>query len=100
MNEILVFLFIVLGCLFRTLSPFMRKLQKAKEANEKFKWNHKYTFIFINSVLVAFISALIGFSGFQIPVDPISTLALLSTAFGYGVGLNSLINEVAGWLKK
>jgi len=95
-TETIVFFGIFLGCLFRTLSPFVRELRKASEKDQELKWNHRYTLTFTVSFIVALASAIIGFAGFKVETIG-TTLAVLCLSFVYGVGLNSTINEVSGW---
>lgn len=96
--EAIIFVGIFLGCLFRTVSPFVRKLREAANKNEKFAWNHVYTLTLVVSFIVALASSLIGFAGFRLEPESTTTmLTLFAVSFVYGVGLNSVINEVAGW---
>lgn len=93
--EIIVFLGIFLGCLFRTLAPAVKKMR----SDPNFKWNQLYTATVITSFLVALATAIIGFAGYLIPTDIGTGLRLFAVCFVYGVGLNSTINEAASWFK-
>lgn len=88
-----------MGCLFRALIPFIRKVRDAHKTNKEFKWDFDYTWTLILSVFIALFSALVGFSNFALPVDDVGKLKLVSIGFAYGAGLTSVINEISEWIK-
>jgi len=86
---------IFLGVFVRTVSPALRKIKEAAEKQEEFKWNHKYTVTAVASFLSAFTVTLLAYPTFQIPTG--NLYLVFSSAFIFGSGLNSLINEVQAW---
>lgn len=89
-------MFIFLGIFIRTLLPALRKWKEATDADEEFKWNHKYTVTLIISAIISAVSALTLYESFVAPAaaDPKVYIA----AFFFGLGLNSGIDELAEWL--
>lgn len=96
-DEVIIFVGIFLGCLFRTLAPFIRIQRETTFPLTKLSWNHVYTVTFLTSLLIAFASALMGLTFFVMPLDPLTPLKLFAVSFVYGVGMNGVINEVASW---
>jgi len=92
--DVIAFLGIFLGVLFRTLAPAIRKWREAEGKGETFTLSRKYTATAVTSFFIAFVTAMLGMQAFTIPPDGFS---LFQTAFLYGLGLNALINEVATW---
>jgi len=92
--DVIAFLGIFLGVLFRTLAPAIRKWREAESKGETFTVSGKYTATAIASILIAFITTMLGLQTFQMTPDGFT---LFQTAFLYGLGLNALINEVSTW---
>ena len=83
---------IFLGVLARTTMPYLRKLREGRTLH----WDHKYTLSALYSLVVASSVAMLAFPAFQIPSDGV--LYVFAVSFGFGAGLNELINEVQAWV--
>jgi len=92
--NVIAFLGIFLGVLFRTLAPAIRKWREAESKGETFRISKKYTGTAIASLVIAFATTMVGMQTFNVQPEGFT---LFKAAFLYGLGLNALINEVATW---
>lgn len=92
--DVIAFLGIFLGVLFRTLAPAIRKWREAESKGEVFNIQQRYTATAVASIFIAFVTTMVGLQTFQKVPDG---FILFQTAFLYGLGLNALINEVSTW---
>ena len=93
MLELVVFLGVLLGCLARSVMPFLRKVRDAAEAGRAITWDHRYTISLAASLLLASAAALILLPTVQVPW-PTSLPIAFSLAFTVGFGSNGIINEL------
>jgi len=77
-----------LGCLCRTILPYMRKVRE----NPALEFDLKYLVIFGVSVVVSFIAATTLFAAFVIPNTALPYV--FAAAFVVGFGANDLIAEI------
>jgi len=92
-EELITFLGVLLGCLARSILPFLRKLRKATEEGRFLKWDHRYTASFICAVLVGFVAAALVMPSISI-ASSLSPLIAFCTAFATGFGSNGILNEL------
>jgi len=93
MEEILAFMGILLGCLARSLLPFMRKLRRAAEEGRVITWDHRYTATFLAALLMASAAALLITPSVSF-AEPMSPLIVFCIAFAIGFGSNGVLNEL------
>ncbi len=93
MEEVLVFLGVFLGCLARSVLPFLRKAREAAERGLAFSWDHRYTVSFAVALLVAWVSAVLITPSVVIE-GPTGPLVVFCTAFAVGFGSNGFLNEL------
>jgi len=92
MEELVIFLGVFLGCLARSLIPFMRKLGKLAREGKPLAWDHRYTVSLIVAVFVGFVASM-----FVMPTVPAglgSGITAFCGAFLIGFGSNSIVNEI------
>jgi len=93
MEELVIFLGVFLGCLARSLIPFMRKLAMFAKEHEPFSWDHRYTASLIVAVFVGFVASI-----FVLPTIVEhglgSGVLAFCGAFLIGFGSNSIVNEI------
>ena len=95
MEELAIFLGVFLGCLARSLVPFMRKLSKfAKWEGKPFTWDHHYTASMIVAIFVGFVASM-----FVLPTAIAEHglgggLLAFAGAFLIGFGSNGIVNEI------
>ena len=94
--ELVSFIGIFLGVLFRTLAPALRKWIKQEE-DKPFEWSHKYTVTALLTILIAFLATIIGFASFKPPEEP--TMTVLAQSLVHGLTLNTVLNEVEKWFE-
>jgi len=92
LEEVLVFLGVLLGCLARSLVPFMRKLGKMAREGKALAWDHRYTASMAVSLFVGFVAAM--FVAPAVPMGLGAGITAFCTAFIVGFGSNSVVNEV------
>jgi len=90
---------ILFGVLARTLVPYLRKMMAGKV--DKFKKEYLATAVasFILSLIMTII-ILPKFEFTQAGIGLEGTIKLFCTAFGFGFGWNSLVNEAIQWAPK
>jgi len=93
MEDILIFMGILLGCLARSLLPFMRKLRRAAEEGRVITWDHRYTATFLIAFFTASAVAFLTTPSISL-TDPMSPLLVFCTAFAIGFGSNGVLNEL------
>ena len=88
---------IFVGCLIRTIAPFIRKWYADQNSDDPqgIPWNHKYTVTFIiayiiSIVVTAFVYQANPFTGLEMDMAFFKGLIL-------GVTANTIINEVSEW---
>ena len=86
--EYVAFIGIFLGCLMRTILPYLRKLKHVKNL----KFEGKYAVSMIFSVVVSFVASMLLFGTFQIPEG--STFFVLVSGFTVGWASNDILNEI------
>lgn len=96
LQTIVKLLGVTFGVFLRTFLPARRKMVEAREANEKFVWDHSYTQTAVASLVTAFFIALLTLHGLQANAQDL--LYLFSASASYGLGLNTLANEVKEWI--
>ena len=88
------------GVFARTLVPYFRKLKQGKIL----KFDRKYLYTAMGSVVLSAISVLLIIPQFKMEEIPVLSFAeglkIFCTAFAFGFGWNSLINEGPKWLGK
>ena len=93
MEELVIFLGVFLGCLARSLVPFMRKLGELAREGKPLAWDHRYTASLIVATFAGFVASM-----FVMPAVPMAELgsgvAAFCGAFLIGFGSNSIVNEV------
>ena len=94
MEELIIFLGVFLGCLARSLVPFMRKLGELAKEGKPLAWDHRYTASLIVAVFVGFVASM-----FVLPTAIVehalgSGLLAFCGAFLIGFGSNSIVNEI------
>ena len=90
--EALTYFFaIFVGCLIRTMAPFIRKFL----AGEVQEWDSAYTITFIISYIVAASATM--FIVIANPLVEVPPDLIFPTGFVLGVTSNTIINEVKKW---
>jgi hypothetical protein len=82
---------IFIGCVVRTLAPFIRKWMSG-EAED---WNHKYTATLVVAYIVAVVVTSMVYQ--QNPLDFTNGDTIFFKGLILGVTSNSIINEVTEW---
>jgi len=88
LDLIIAYCGITLGVFLRTMSPAMRKMKEVKA----FKWDHSYSVSGITALL-----ACLFFAYLLLPMFPFhlkDPLLVFPSAFTFGFGSNSIINEL------
>lgn len=89
-----------LGVLIRTWLPFFRKMKQGKITSFEYKYLHQA----IGSTVIALVAVLLILPRFQAePPSAFTTIEAIkyfATAFAFGFGSNSLVNELLEWKKK
>jgi len=85
---IVAFTGIFLGCLCRTVLPYLRKARE----NPQIKFELKYLVVFAISLISSFIAAITLFATFTIPETAVPYV--FASAFVAGFGANDLIAEI------
>lgn len=93
MEDILVFMGVLLGCLARSLLPFMRKLRRAAEEGRVLTWDHRYTASFLAALFMSSAAAFLIMPNIEL-AGPVSPLIVFCTAFAIGFGSNGVLNEL------
>ncbi len=96
MEVALKLLGILFGVLARALVPYLRKLKQGKV--KKFKKG--YWMSALSSFVLAVITALLIFPGFNIAKPGVgleASIKLFCLAFGFGFAWNSIVSEGAKW---
>jgi len=83
---------IFVGCLIRTLAPFIRKW-RAGEIDEG--WNHKYTATLVIAYIVSVVATMMVYQ--QNPLDFTNGDTIFAKGLILGVTSNSIINEILAW---
>ena len=93
MEELVIFLGVFLGCLARSLVPFMRKLGELAKEGKPLTWDHRYTASLVVATFVGFVASI-----FVMPTVPTAELGsgvlAFCGAFLIGFGSNSIVNEI------
>ena len=88
------------GVLLRTWMPFIRKMRQGKIKG----FDKKYLKQAISAVIVAMIVTLLLIPQYKVDFIPVldfaSGLRVFATAFAFGFGANTLINELIKWQEK
>ena len=87
--EIISFFGILLAVTFRTFIPVIKKMQEPG-----FKWDQSYTVTAFIAFIIGGATAGLAFPAFPIPATVVSWFSLFWLAFGYGWGLNDLMNKI------
>jgi len=82
---------IIFGCILRTLVPYLKKI---KDGTIK-EFDLKFAFTMVLAIVIGILAGLIAFPAFIIPVG--NLWAILTAAFLWGWGSQSIINNIAGW---
>lgn len=83
---------IFVGVLLRTLLPYVKKLKKAEDKNEEFKFDFKYAGTAIFALVISFVVSTLIFPTFTIP--EIALPYVFAQAFAFGWTANDIINEI------
>ncbi|RLI09366.1 hypothetical protein DRO32_00770 [Candidatus Bathyarchaeota archaeon] len=92
MEEILVFLGVLMGCLARSLVPFMRKLGALAREGRSLSWDHRYTASLAVSLFVGFVASMTVFQA--VPAGLGGGITAFCCSFVIGFGSNSITNEL------
>jgi len=92
MEELLVFLGVLMGCLARSLVPFMRKLGRMAKEGRSLAWDHRYTASLIVSLFVGFVASMMVLQ--NVPPGLGGGMMAFCGSFILGFGSNSAVNEV------
>ncbi len=86
-----------LGVLIRTWLPFFRKMKQGKISRFEYKYLHQA----LGSTIIALVAVLLILPRFQAEPPAVLTtveaIKYFATAFAFGFGSNSLINELLEW---
>jgi len=93
----IAFFLIFVGVVIRMIVPYLRK---RAESDEPFKWNHRYTWATLFSLVVAFTATVIGFVNYILPPPEIDWLVAYAQTMSYGFSLEAIIVEVMEWIFK
>ena len=93
-EELLAFVGVLLGCLARSIMPFLRKLRRAAEQGRIICWDHRYTATLAASAFLSLAAAALIMPSLALP-GPISPIAAFCLAFAIGFGSNGFLNELA-----
>ena len=89
-----------LGVLLRTWLPYIRKLKQGKIE----RFNKKYLTQALGAAAVAAIATLLLLPQYGVEFEPVfdfaSGIKVFATAFAFGFGANTLINELLKWQDK
>jgi len=95
MSFLVQFLGLFLGVLSRTLLPYFRKLKQGKIK----KFNKKYLYTAIGSVIISFISVILLFPEYEIRSEGIHNfyegIRIFCSSFAFGFAWNSILNETS-----
>ena len=87
------------GVMARTWIPYFRKIKKGTIT----KFEIKYLYQALGAVILALVSVLLIIPEYSIAtgllVDTATGIKLFATAFAFGFGWNSLVNEGTKWKK-
>lgn len=86
-----VFTAIFLGCLARSLIPYMRKMKEARATGQPLKWDNTYTITTAFAIVTAGIAALLILPTAQ-AANP---RMLFPLAFGAGWASQDVLNTIA-----
>jgi formate/nitrite transporter FocA (FNT family) len=87
---------ILLGVLARAFFPWVRKLRDGKAAH----FSKRYLYSAIGSAIAGMIVTVLIFPKFDVPSigqGAEAGVRLFATAFGFGFGWHSIVDEVAKW---
>ena len=90
---------IFLGVLARAFFPWVRKLRSGKAVH----FSRRYLYSAIGSVIAGMIVTIIIFPKFDIAAagqGAEAAVKLFATAFGFGFGWHSIVDEVAKWAER
>ena len=82
---------IFVGCMVRTMAPFIRKWMSGVAE----EWEHKYTVTFIIAYIVAMVATAFVYQ--QNPLDFTNGDTIFLKGIVLGVTSNSIINEILEW---
>jgi len=90
MTEIVTGIGIFMGCLLRAVLPYLRKKHEAVQAGQQVKWENRYVWTIVFSIVIALITTMLILPSFQVPIDYIFPLA-----FAYGWASQDIVNKIA-----
>ena len=91
--EIIALILIFVGVIFRMAIPYLRKMRDAEKNSEPFSFMYRYLIAALFALMVAVMTAFLGFQMYTIPEDT-TQLAFYVGAIIHGYGMNSVIIEV------
>jgi len=94
-TEVIAFIGLLLGIIFRTASPYLRKIQ----AGEDIHWENRYLVAAVASLILCTGAALMTYPTLVIDTAA-KAIAVFISAFIVGVGAESTIIEVGKWTEK
>ena len=88
----IVFIAIFLGVLCRTLFPYVKKMKEAEAKGDLLKFDYKYLYTAISSLVLSVIVTLLIFPTFKIPEA--TGIYLFCMSFTFGWSTNDIVNEL------
>ena len=90
-NTALYLIAIFVGCVVRTMAPFIRKWM----AGEVGEWNHRYTATLVIAYIVSVVATAMVYQ--QNPLDFVNGDTIFFKGLILGVTSNTIINEILEW---
>lgn len=88
----IAFIAIFLGVLCRTLFPYVKKVKEAEAKGDLLKFDYKYLYTAISSLVLSVIVTLLIFPTFKIPEA--TGIYLFCMSFTFGWSTNDIVNEL------
>jgi len=87
----IAFIAIFVGVLCRTLFPYIKKMREAEAKGEVFKFDYKYLYTALSSLVLSIIVTFLIFPTFKIPEA--TGIYLFCMSFTFGWSANDIVNE-------
>lgn len=88
--EIVAWLGIFTGCVCRAVLPFLKKQSKAGKNGDSLKWEARYTWTIVLTLVISFVSSM-----FLLPTFAIPETYIFPGAFVFGWTAQDIVNKVA-----
>lgn len=90
--EFIAFIGVLLGCLARTVIPYLKRARDAAAENKVFKFDYKFVITGLVAFLESIVIALLLFT--QVPIEvTVSGIYLFAASFGWAYTTNDIINQ-------